>query len=335
MIIATNGNSQYKTDTIAAKNGTSNLVRSKVVFDGGNRTTAWVSVSGQVKLIPSIIKSLADWEDAIADDQSAVITYQGKKYVVGQQAKQLNGKAVFMGDKLELALELVLPALEPYPGESVVRIEELWVMLPDSRDADAIRKLKKLEGQHEFYLNGQHVLASVRKVVAIDETKGAYLHAMSKGLFQRPQSINGVIDIGGGTSIARLYSGSGALIRSADVILPGTNELAKKLNAALLTRTGKTQNLTLVMDAIADGSYAIGTTGISFADIFPGVLESWVSDIKDSIKNAWSEYFSQIGEVIIIGGSAPLLESLAIQTKNRFFVATDPQTFNLVGLSDV
>lgn len=280
------------------------LLRQRVCFDGGNRTTAWTTPGKKIQIIPSIIKNLEDWEldsGVQGDEKSAIIIHNGDRYVVGEMALMCNGSPVFQKDKTKMALKLVLAALEPNPGERVVSINELLITLPDSRDKNALANLKKIEGTHEFTRNGQHVVATVRKVRAIDETAGAYTLAKRHGPFRAVNQINGVVDFGGGTSIARLYYPNGALIREADIVLPGTAELARKIDAALLPRTGKSQNLSLIMDAIQDGSYQIGTSEINFADIFEMTVERWLNEIRERIKGNWSEHLSKVGEVLLIG----------------------------------
>ncbi|MEP0925293.1 hypothetical protein [Leptolyngbya sp. ST-U4] len=111
------------------------LLRQRVVFDGGNRTTAWINPKNKIQIIPSIIKNLEDWEldsDAQSDEKSALISHEGSRYVVGQMAHFLNGSPIFQKNKTEMALFLVLAALEPNPGERVVTVNELLIALPDS-----------------------------------------------------------------------------------------------------------------------------------------------------------------------------------------------------------
>lgn len=308
------------------------LLRQRVCFDGGNRTTCWINAQGKIQVIPSIIKNLADWEEAEADQSSIVIEFQGQRYVVGELAKHLGGRPVFERDKCELALLLALVALEPNPGQNVVSINELLIALPDKRQAENLKALQRLETTHEFIRNGQHVVASVRKVQAVDETAGAYALARRHGLLRDPSRTNGIIDFGGGTSIARLYTPTGTLNRKADRILPGTADLASQIDAALLSKTGASQDLGLIMDGIADGSFEIGTTGINFEAIFQGLRDEWLNEIRDRIKRSWVEYLPKIGEVLMIGGSAPLASPLEVASKGRFKIAPHSQLFNLKGM---
>lgn len=316
----------------AARDPQTSLIRQRLCFDGGYRTTAWISPTNQIKIIPSIIKNLENWEDCQPDLDSVLIEFKSDRFCIGQQAKFLGGKPAFQNDKIDLAPQLLLAALEPNPDERVVSINELLITLPDSRDRNAVEKLKALEGTYEFLRNGHHVVASVRRVIPVDETKGAYALAKKQNLFLSQTRPNAVLDLGGGTSIARIYSPSGSLLRDADVILPGTFALAKRIDAALLSRTGQSQDLTLILDAIANASFEIGTTGINFESEFEKAHKAWLDEIREKVKTKWSEYLPQLGEVLIIGGSAPLALPYEAATNGRFKIAPNPQTFNLQGL---
>jgi hypothetical protein len=86
------------------------------------------------------------------------------------------------------------------------------------------------------------------------------------------------------------------------------------------------------MDAIESGSYEIGTSGYSFADVFEAVRTEWIADIRGQIKSRWQQWLPSLGEVLIVGGSAPIAAPLAEATKNRFKIAPNPQTISIVGM---
>ncbi|MEC4895989.1 MAG: hypothetical protein SAL07_23670 [Oscillatoria sp. PMC 1051.18] len=314
--------------TINRSSPPSPLIRQTVCFDGGNRTILWINPNNQIQKIPSFIKYLQPWEEAEHENSSVVIEYKDLKYCLGNIAADLGGRPVHEENKCSLALHLALAALEPNPGERVVTIEKLLIALPDKRKQDDVELLKRLEGTHEFTRNSKQIIATVRQVIPVDETRGAYQFALKYNLFRSQSHINGILDLGGGTGIARLYSPNQTLIRKADVIVPGTNQIVTKINASLLPVTGLSQNLNLMMDAIEDGSFQIGTSDINFANQFPRCRDEWLTEIRGKLKTAWGEYFSKIGEVLIIGGSAPLAEPLEAATKGRFKIAKHSQIPN-------
>ena len=199
------------------------------------------------------------------------------------------------------------------------------VALPDSRKKDAVAHIREIEGTRDFRRNGIDIVATVRKVVPVDETRPAYRYAIAKGLFNYPKKINGILDLGGGTGIGRLYAPNGTMDRSADVILPGTFQLAAKIAAALTPQLGYSPKLPLIMDGIADGSYELGTTQTNFKPIFQKCRADWINDIRARLKTAWINQLNSLAEVLIIGGSAPLAQPLTEATKGRFKVAHHPQ----------
>lgn len=300
-----------------------------IVCDPGNRFTKWLD--GQTpRIIPSYCKALSDWEDAEPDTNSYVIQVSGKRYAVGKLAQELGGEPAFETGKADLAHLLVLPAIA---NNSPARIEQLIIPTPDSRNRAVIQQLKKLENTLDFTLNGVDQIVSIRQVKTVDECRGAFTLARTQKYWKYPDRTNGILDCGGGTAIARLFTPNGVLIREADVVLPGTFGLAQKLGAALLPVVGSTPDLGLIMDAIATGSYTYGCTGIDFLNQFQSVRDAWISDVRNKLKVAWTQHLANLGEVLMVGGSAPLLEPLAESSKGRFRLAPKPQFFSLFGLT--
>jgi len=305
------------------------VVRPVLAVDPGNRFTKWIDCQ-TVRSIPSYVKELSDWEEGGNDAQSYEIGFNGRRYLVGRLAQLMGGNAAFETGKADLAHLLVLPALA---SDSKVRIERLLLPTPDSRNQATIAKLKELETTIEFSVNGHDCLTTIRSVVAVDECRGAYDLALSRQMWRYPNNPNGVLDIGGGTAIARLFAPGGALLRDADIVLPGTSHLAQRLAAAILPKVGSTADAGSLMDSIASGDYRYGNTDIDFSREFVAVRDSWVSDIRQKLKANWAKYLPELGELIVIGGSASLLQPMCEASKGRFKVAPRPQFFNLYGLN--
>lgn len=307
-----------------------------VAFDGGNRSLQWVDPVGRVCQIPSFIKTIDPaWEDVQPSERSIVIEFEGETFVLGQAAKDLSGIPVFADDKVQLARKLVLAALQPNPGETALRVERLVVALPNARNSSDTSLLKQIEGTYEFTRNGQQLIATVRTVQPIDETLAAYRFAVRQGLFLSKQNLNGVMDLGGGTSILRLYGTDGNLMREADVILPGTADLARKVAAKITRELSGSPDLTLVMDGVERGDFQLGTTGFCFEQAFEKSRDEWIEEMRAAIRTRWSKWLPSLGEVLIIGGSAPLAAPFAIASKGRFKIAPNPQTISIVGMLGV
>jgi len=328
-MIATSKAFAASPESVQAKNS---LIRPIVVFDGGNRTIQWIDPYGTVQVLPAFIKQIdPSWEEVEGSDRSLVIEHEGETFVIGHAAKDLNGTPVFQQNKTELAQKLVFAALEPNPGQPAVRIERMIIALPSSKSDDTAF-LKAIEGTHEFTRNSQRVIAHVRKVEPIDETRAAYTYATQQGLFRSGKNPNGVLDLGGGTSIARLYSTDGTLIREADVILPGTYDLARRIAARITRDLPNSPDLSLIMDGIESGRYEIGTTGYCFQPAFDNARDAWLMEIRAAIKTRWAQWLSTLGEVLVIGGSAPLAMPLSEATGGRFKIASHPQTISIIGM---
>jgi len=307
-------------------------------LDAGNRTTQWIDPKGNVRTIPSFVKILETWEDAEPCDNSVLIELFDKhghtetRFILGAEAQVLKGKPAFEFDKVDLAKFLMFAVLEPNVGQNTLIIECLRVALPDSRHKENVKRLGELANTYEFTRNGERVYSTVRNVQPVDETKPAYHYARANGLFKAPKAINGVLDLGGGTAIARLYSPSGSVMRELDLTVPGTFDLARRINAALMPTTGQTQELSLIMDAIKDSSFTVGTSGVCFANLFEKCRDQWIEDIRAKLRVTWGKHFSEIGEVLIIGGSAPLAKPIETTTKGRFRVAPNSQEISIRGM---
>lgn len=317
----------------------SSLVKRKIlVLDAGNRTTQWINPDSEVITIPSVLKHFEDWEDIPeGSTESPVIELLNEdfqvssRYVIGTEAKLQKGKAAFAYDKIKLAEKLMFAALEPHCDSDMLVVETLRVALPDSRNQDYARTLKSLSGTFNFIRNGQRVTASIRKVELVDETRPAYNYAKQRGLFHRPDKINGILDLGGGTAIGRLYSPSSQPMRIQDVIADGTYKLANLVSAAMQRSTNKSLDLGQIMDAIANQTYTTDS-GVAFAGIFPKCRDTWLDEIRAEIRTRWADFFKEIGEVLIIGGSAPLAFQLETDTNKRFKIANNFQTISIEGM---
>lgn len=307
-------------------------------LDAGNRTTQWIDPQNIVRTIPSCIKMLEDWEEASPDSQSILIEVLNnsgdikERFIIGKEAQRQKGVSAFTGNKCEMAKRLVYAALDPLPGTNTVIFDRLRVALPDARNKENVGLLKTLADTYYFRCNGETIHASVREVEPVDETRPAYRFAIANKLFLAPHQINGVLDLGGGTGIGRLYSPSGNVMRPADVVVPGTFALAKKIDAALMPSTNASQDLSLIMDAIASGSYQIGVSGANFAHLFPKCRDAWLAEIRSTLRTAWSQYFAEVGEILVVGGSAPLAKPIEESTKGRFKVAQNPQSISIKGM---
>ena len=137
-------------------------IRPCVVFDGGNRFIKWIDPENNVKIIPSCIKEVSEyqWKRLRPDPETVLLEVDGKRYAVGKLVQDLGGEPTFQRDKCELAEILALVAIEPNPGFTNVHIVKLVIALPNSLNDEDVAAEKRLENYpltKEFKRNSQHI----------------------------------------------------------------------------------------------------------------------------------------------------------------------------------
>lgn len=313
-------------------------IRETVCVNPGNRFTEYLDVRGNIVRLPSVVREFdLSFEDyPQANDSTIVIEHNGIKskrlYAVGSLAKSLKGKAAFDKGKLELMQDLVFAALEPNASQSILRVENLLIGVPDTRNAESTSAVKSLEGTHDIIRNGKPLVVTIAKATAIEEATAAYRYGIKNRLYQWTDATNGVIDFGGGTSSGRLYTPEGTPIRAASITLPGTNALGHAIQSRLLTATGQSVDIGSILDGIESGTYCTGRNGISFADYFETCRSQWLDDIRTVARGQWSSYLPDLGEVLLVGGSAPLATALEEKTNRRFKIASQSQDITVLGM---
>jgi hypothetical protein len=311
-----------------------------VAFDGGNRFIKWVDPANQVRIIPSCIKEVTEyqWKRLRPDDSTVLIEVDGKRYVIGKLAQDLGGEPTFQKNKCELAEILALVAIEPNPGDNFVHISKFAIALPDSfkeADVEAVKRLQNYPLTKEFKRNGKEILYTVYEVEPLDETLPAFFYAQSQGFFSFPEHKNAVWDIGGGTSIARIYLPNGTLVQDGEIILPGTKLLAQQVAVEMKEAFGLDYSPALpdIMDAIASCDCIYGTDRLDFSEIYQRVCANWVESARAEIRSKWVQHLPQLGEVLVVGGSADLAAPICEASGDRFKIAPKPQFFNIVAMA--
>jgi hypothetical protein len=315
------------------------VIRPCVVFDGGNRFIKWIDPENQVKIIPSCIKEVSEyqWKRLRPDPETVLLEVDGKRYAVGKLAQDLGGEPTFQKDKCELAEILALVAIEPNPGCTNVHISKFAIALPNSLNDDDVAAVKRLENYpltKEFKRNGQHICYTIAEVEPLDETLPAFLYAQSQGFFSFPDVKNAVWDIGGGTSIARAYLPNGTLIHDAEVVLPGTKSLAQQVAVEMkeVFNLDFSPSLADIMDTIQKGDCIYGTDCLNFLAIYQNACDKWVESARAEIRSKWVNHLPQLGEVLVVGGSANLAAPICEASGDRFKIAPEPQLFNIIAM---
>jgi hypothetical protein len=317
-------------------------LRTCVPIDNGNRFLKWVDPANEIRMIPSCIKevTVTQWQRIKPDPQTVLIEVDGKRYIIGKQAQELDGEPVFQRNKCELAEITALSAIEPNPGLDYVHIAKLAIALPsDTNESDvaALRKLENYPLTKQFRRNGKDICYTIALVSPLNETEPAFLYAQQQGMFAFPDNPNAIWDIGGGTSIARIYLPSGTMVQDAEIILPGTKELAQQVAAEMQAVFGLSYSPALadIMDAIARGDCLYGTAKLDFSSIYQDVCKKWVESARAEIRSKWAKYLPNLGEVVVVGGSANLAAPICEASGDRFWIAPQPQSFNIIAMAHI
>lgn len=313
----------------------------ELAVDVGNRLLKYCTDTKIIKTLPSWHKDLEAWHQPQADEHSAVITYlrgdnsalEGKSWAVGMVAQDLGGTPTFEAEKAFLAPKLFLAMMDSGLGGNHLHLRRLVCSLPNDLQTNKVEALSEgLQGTHQIIRNGNPMSVEIDKVEVQPETLGAFRWSVANQLFNYAR-VNGILDLGGKTGIGQLYSKNGTLIRESRVIVEGTYRLAQLVaRHPQLMSQDFTPSLSSIMDSIADGSLSYGTTGISFAEEFPSYIDQWISQIRNKLKIAWSPWLAELGEVVIVGGSAHLTTNLVEQTEGRFKIAEQPQICGVRGM---
>jgi len=313
-----------------------------IAVDIGNRVMKAYTPAAGIKALPSWYKDLEEWDHPMPDKDSVIIEYlqgdndqlKGHAWAVGVVAQDLGGHPTFESEKAFLADKLVLGMLGSHDlNTHHLVVDRLVCALPNELQVDKVEAIQKgLIGSHQFNYDNDPLKIEIRNVEVQPETLGAFKWALSQKLFKYAR-VNGILDLGGKTGIGQLYTKNGSLIRESRVIVGGTYQLAQLVSRhAELIRQDTSPDLSLIMDAIADGSLVYGTTGISFADKFPTYVNQWLTEIRNKLKISWDRWLPELGEIVIVGGSAILAQPFAEQSEGRFKIAEGSQFCAVQGM---
>lgn len=312
----------------------------RLTLDCGNRFTAGM-LGDRLIQFPSYavepgVKQYFDFDKPhFKDGQSFVIEYGSIRYSVGQKARLLCGDRAYDVGKWNLAKPFFLAALSALTDAANIYIEELVAAVPDPSDDEQVRNFRALaEGLGQSYrANGVDRAVKVGSVRIEHECHYAYAKAVQDGLLIWPGMSNGVIDLGGGTSIYRLIDSDGDIDDArSGVINGGTAELASDIAEQCFADRDRAN---LVMDAISDGSFEV--RGDNFKHVYDELFPKWIQKIHRKIQGKWNPVISQIAQILIIGGSAPLVREYfnVGEPDARFVMPSNPQHYGLEGLNEI
>lgn len=305
-----------------------------ISFDLGNRFNA-ITDGGKPVSFPSYSAPLSARQDldyslkSFKEGQSFRVDIGAQSFKVGAIAGALAAKPTFGGRKWSKSKEFLFAGLAALGIDNQCHIKELRCSVPDDQEADQRAPFEALANQtHQFKVNGNQYTVRIDTVKLAAEGKFAWYRAINEGLFDYPTYLNGVLDLGGGTAIARLITPEGTISRDHEKVLEiGTSELASLIAAdtQLVGAEG------LIMDAIADGSFSVH--GVNFKASYDARLPQWVDDIRAEINSAWKSIQNQYAQILVVGGSAPIFAPF-VKDNPRYIMAPNPQFYSLEGMQN-
>ena len=262
--------------------------------DAGNRTVKAFDEVNRLQSIPSIVQFLDDFDDVHPDRHSMICEYLdgnpallGQRWVIGKAAQDLAGQATFEGEKADLAPYLVLPMIQPLDHQRSIVIEKLVCCLPNHRQQDKAETIQKaLTGLHQYRRNGELLTVQIRSVIVEPETLGAYRYCLSQRLFQYARP-NGILDLGGKTGIAQIYTANGSSPTDGRVIVPGSFDLALLCaKHPELQQLDFSPSLTLIMErshqALTSTARRASVSPVSFRSIAMPGLQRFATSSKSA-----------------------------------------------------
>ena len=315
--------------SMAISSKTKNQI-SRISFDLGNRFNA-ITDGKTIINFPSYSLRKSSRQDVdystndFVNDLSFDVSFGGNSFLVGQIAGSFLAKPTFGGDKWKLVKQFFYAGVSGLVPQDAV-IENLLCTVPDDQDEDQRSPFLNLKGVHNFTVNGREFNVTVKGVIVAAEGKFAWYRALKEGLYQYPKYLNGVLDLGGGTAIARLFHPDGTIVRDYDLVLDGATSA---LAAHIAVEVGLIKSEGQILDAIADGTFAVHA--INFKTAYDAILPEWIDDIQTQMRTRWKEIHNQFAQILVIGGSAPIIAPF-VQDNPRYVIAPNPQFYALEGL---
>ena len=305
-----------------------------VSFDLGNRKVA-ITDGTQIIAFPSycmarFARQDIDYSHAdYLEHRSFGVDIGARRFIVGKGAGDLGAQPTFGGDKWGLAEQFLFAALSTLGLPQGTHIQALRCSVPDDQSPTQRAPFERLAGrEHTFQVNGQEHTLFIERVQIVAEGKMAWYRAIKEGLLPYPHMPNGILDLGGGTAIARIISPNGTIDRAHEKVLQGgTSQLAAMIAAEM----GLNNIEGFILDAIANGSFSVHAH--NFKPIYDGLLPQWVNGIKGEMRKSWNAINDRYGHILVVGGSANIFRPF-VEDNPRYIVAPNPQFYALEAMQN-
>jgi len=306
-----------------------------VSLDAGNGFLKLVR-NNQTQKIRSCIFELPSYQDEPENlgTNSIYLEYGDRRLLVGELALGMGGIPTYQVQKATITEMLLMAAIAPVQGSNLpVEINNLRLCLPDKREKQNAELLNALVGTRSYTRNGLPLTLIINSVTLVEEGTAAFKYAKTQSLFQYPDKLNAIADFGTGDTSLKLFAPNGDNLRNAQIRLDGVFGLAKAIASYLLPKLGKSPDLILIMNGIASQNFKYGATDFTFKTEFDICHKAWLESLKSKIKESWGQYFPQLGEILLVGGSAPLATGLSSSPNSRFKMAKNHQFINALGMT--
>ncbi|MGK7903871.1 MAG: ParM/StbA family protein [Hormoscilla sp.] len=261
---------------------------------------------------------------------SPLIEYQGQQWHVGVGAYEYRKQShAVEGDKSKNVLLSVLACCDFLPKEFQLSVRTSHPT-PGIVAADI---KKQLQGCHVFSRNRSKYIAHIEDVTVEPEGLGAWRQAKAEGLIPL-EGYTILLDIGGGTSLTRLFNASGQILDQSVDLKGGAYDLASSISfdTRLTKVLGTRPHAGVIMDGFANGSHYYGfQADATWKPWLDEYLTPWFGGIVGAVKAQYEPQRARIVKFVLTGGSSMLIAD-RVKGLSTFAVIGDPRFANVRGM---
>jgi hypothetical protein len=232
--------------------------------------------------------------------------------------------------KLELGLQMFLGNLQRLPQQISWNI----ALSLSIQDAEVLgdRLRKSFDGSHIAEINGRETTVNISARV-FEEGRGVIISAIKSSVL-KSQSQTILLDLGYGTTITAVFSGTQLVKQSRTIHPNGVRELVEAIAKHPQTRAslGNEGDRAVIRRGIEDGSFDYGCSGWNFRDIYTEQLPVWVRTVLTPALKPVAPWKPRCESVIATGGGSLLPGINQLLAKHQIATIPDAQTANSRGL---
>lgn len=306
-------------------------------FDGGNGFSKLTHSDGVI-VSPSYyleLRSASESPNIIEYLDGTRTDLKSKRWVTGDAA-YLESPLAYQRvvdeklGKVELGLQTFLGCLQRLPHQPVWNI----ALSLSIQDAEILgdRLKKSFDGSHVVELNGRETTVNVSARV-FEEGRGVIVNALKTAIL-KPQSQTILIDLGFGTTITAVFSGTQLVKQSRTIHPGGVRELVEALARHPSTRAnlGQEGDRAVIRQGIENGTFDYGCSGWNFREIYQEQLPVWVRTVLTPALKPVAPWRPRCESIIATGGGSLLPGINQLLAKHGIATLPDAQVANSRGL---